>query len=107
MRSSKVCDQLKTEFVVVEDRVGMVSARVICMIINEAYNTFGEGTASKEDINLAMKLGTNYPLGPFEWCTEIGVRNVYELLEAIFRDTNDERYRIAPELVKEYTETAG
>ena len=56
-----VCNKLKTEFQIVKDRVGLVTPRVICMIINEAYFTLEEGTATREDIDLAMKLGTNYP----------------------------------------------
>jgi 3-hydroxybutyryl-CoA dehydrogenase len=99
---SKVCKDLGTEVLIVDDRVGLVTPRVICMIINEAYYTVQEGTASREDIDLAMKLGTNYPFGPFEWCKRIGIRHVYELLEAVYEDTKDERYKIAPLLKKEY-----
>jgi 3-hydroxybutyryl-CoA dehydrogenase len=93
---------LGTDFLVVDDRVGLVTPRVICMIINEAYFTVQEGTATREDIDIAMKLGTNYPFGPFEWCQRIGIRNVYELLEAVYDDTKDERYKICPLLKKEY-----
>ena len=98
----KMCDQLNAEFVLVDDRVGMVTPRVICMIINEAYYTVQEGTASRNDIDLAMKLGTNYPYGPFEWCEKIGLRNVYQLLEAVYEDTKDERYKISALMKKEY-----
>lgn len=98
----KICHLLGTSFQIVEDRVGLVTPRVICMIINEAYFTVQEGTASREDIDLAMRLGTNYPFGPFEWCKRIGVRQVYELLESIQEDTKDERYKICPLLKKEY-----
>jgi 3-hydroxybutyryl-CoA dehydrogenase len=99
---AKLCGQLKTEFQIVDDRVGLVTPRVICMIINEAYFTEQEGTATRADIDLAMKLGTNYPFGPFEWCQRIGVRNVYETLEAVYEDTRDERYKVCPALKKEY-----
>lgn len=97
-----ICEKLKTDFEIVEDRVGMVTPRIICMIINEAYYTVQEGTAEKEDIDLGMKLGTNYPFGPFEWCEKIGVEKVFELLEAIYDDTKEERYKICPKLKKEY-----
>ena len=53
------------------------------MIINEAFFTVEDGTASKRDIDLAMKLGTNYPEGPFEMLKTIGVVDVYELLVAL------------------------
>ena len=86
----------------VGDRVGMVTPRVICMIINEAFYTLQEGTASREDIDSGMKLGTGYPFGPFEWSERIGIRHVYELLEAMWEDTHEERYKICPLLKKEY-----
>lgn len=98
----EICRQLHTDFIQVDDRVGMVTPRVVCMIINEAYYTVQEGTASRKDIDLAMKLGTNYPYGPFEWAQRIGVKQVYELLEAVYDDTKDERYKICPSLKKEY-----
>jgi len=97
-----LCKKLNTEYQLVNDRVGMVTPRIVAMIINEAYYTAMEGTASREDIDLAMKLGTNYPYGPFEWCQRIGVKHVYELLEAVYEDTFDERYKICPLLKKEY-----
>jgi 3-hydroxybutyryl-CoA dehydrogenase len=97
-----VCDELGTEYLIVDDRIGLVTPRIICMIINEAYYTVQEGTASKKDIDVGMKLGTNYPYGPFEWCTKIGIDQVYELLEAVYEDTHDERYKICPLLKKEY-----
>jgi 3-hydroxybutyryl-CoA dehydrogenase len=95
----KVCKELSTGFVVVEDCVGMVTPRVVCMIINEAYFTVQEGTATREDIDIAMKLGTNYPYGPFEWCNKIGIDNVFFLLQAMYEATKDERYKIC-ELLK-------
>jgi 3-hydroxybutyryl-CoA dehydrogenase len=97
-----VCQKLGTSFSTVEDRVGLVTPRIVCMIINEAFYTVQEGTASREDIDRAMKLGTNYPFGPFEWCKRIGIANVYELLHAVYEDTKDERYRICPLLKQEY-----
>lgn len=96
------CQQLQTEMEIVADEVGMVTPRVVCMIINEAFMTFEEGTASKEDIDMAMKLGTNYPYGPFEWANRIGVNYVCELLEAVGRATGDPRYNISPMLMSEY-----
>lgn len=101
-----LCRKLNTEFRIVEDRVGLVTPRVICMIINEAYYTVQEKTASREDIDVAMKLGTNYPWGPFEWCQRIGIKDVHETLEAVYADTKDERYKICPLLKTEYLRTA-
>lgn len=98
----RICSDLKTDFLVVDDRVGLVTPRVVCMIINEAYYTVQQGTATREDVDMAMKLGTNYPYGPFEWCHRIGIKHVYELIEALYDDTQDERYKICPLLKKEY-----
>jgi 3-hydroxybutyryl-CoA dehydrogenase len=80
----------------VENRVGMLTPRVVCMIINEAFYTLQEGTASKKDIDTSMKLGTNYPFGPFEWAEKIGIDNVYDMLDYIYNDTHDERYKVCP-----------
>lgn len=100
-----ICKRLNTEFSIVEDRVGLVTPRIVCMIINEGYFTVQEGTATRQDIDMAMKLGTNYPYGPFEWCKRIGVRHVYEVLQAVYEDTKDERYKICPLLKKQYLES--
>ena len=86
----------------VATRVGLVTPRVISMIINEACYTVQEGTAGMKDIDLAMKLGTNYPFGPFEWANRIGIENVYACLEAIYLDTQEERYKICPLLKSHY-----
>ena len=96
--------ELKTEAEFIDDRVGMVSPRVVCMIINEAYYTLQEGTATKADIDKGMKLGTNYPMGPFEWASKIGLDNVYQLLNSLWEDTKEERYKICPLLKKEAQE---
>lgn len=92
----EICNELETEFLVVKDRVGMVTPRIICMIINEACYTLQERTASKEDIDLGMKLGTNYPKGPFEWANLIGIDNVYQVLASVYEDTKEERYKVCP-----------
>jgi 3-hydroxybutyryl-CoA dehydrogenase len=87
---------------IVEDRVGMVTPRVVCMIINEACYVLQEGAASIRDIDTAMKLGTNYPYGPFEWAEKIGIKEIYETLLAIYEDTREERYKICPLLQTKY-----
>lgn len=97
----EICKQLNTKYTRVADSVGLVTPRIICMIINEAYYTVEEGTATRSDIDLAMKLGTNYPFGPFEWGQKIGIVNVYDLLSAVHAATQDERYLICPLLKQE------
>jgi len=98
---AETCAALSTDYRVVEDRVGLVTPRVICMIINEACYTVQEGTATMQDVDLGMKLGTNYPRGPFAWANAIGVARVYAVLEAMWDDTHDERYKICPLLKRQ------
>ena len=97
-----ICAALDTEYLLVDDRVGMVTPRILCMIINEACYTLQERTASIADIDQGMKLGTNYPKGPFEWANQLGVKNVYEVLHAVYEDTKEERYKICPLLKTKY-----
>src|SRR4051812_1534542 len=85
----------KTEWV--PDEPGFITVRVIAMIINEAWFALEEGISTKEEIDTAMKLGTNYPLGPFEWGNLIGLKNIYALLEKL--NKTNSRYRPA-ELMK-------
>jgi 3-hydroxybutyryl-CoA dehydrogenase len=66
------------------------------MIINEAAFALMEGVASAEDIDTAMKLGTNYPLGPLEWADRIGLDQVLAVLEGLQAEYGDDRYRPAP-----------
>ncbi len=95
------CAALGTDYRVVADRVGLVTPRVICQIINEACYTVQEGTATMQAVDLSMKLGTNYPHGPFAWANAIGVARVYAVLEALWQDTHDERYKVCPLLKRQ------
>lgn len=72
--------------------------RTIAMIINEAYFALGDKLATATDIDLAMKNGVNYPLGPIEWGDKIGLSNVAQLLEELHTITRDDRYRLSTEL---------
>lgn len=86
----------------VPDIPGFISARVIAMIINEAYFALEEKVSTKEEIDTAMKLGTNYPFGPFEWAGKIGLKNIHDLLSILSQ--KEKRYQPAPLLIKEATE---
>ncbi|TVR79188.1 MAG: 3-hydroxyacyl-CoA dehydrogenase [Chitinophagaceae bacterium] len=97
----KLAAKLNWNYCLVEDRVGMVTPRVLFMIINEACFTLQEGTASIADIDKGMKLGTGYPMGPLEWSDKIGIEQVYTTLSRLYEDTADERYKICP-LLKSY-----
>ncbi len=84
------------EFSIVQDRIGLVLPRIVCMIINEALFAVMENISTPENIDTAMKLGTNYPMGPIEWGNRIGFRQVLHTLEALHRDLGEDRYRICP-----------
>lgn len=84
------------EIVFSKDQPGLIAATVVAMIINEAFLAFNENVSSIEEIDLAMKLGTNYPFGPFEWVEKIGVEKVFELLNTLAE--TDDRYVPSPAL---------
>ena len=97
----KVFETLGWKFTMVSDTPGMVAARIVAMIINEAYFAFGENVSTKEDIDTAMKLGTNYPYGPFEWTSKIGLDNITSLLIELTKV--DTLYKPAPALLDEFS----
>lgn len=94
-----IFEQIGWKYLLVPDEPGFIAARVIAMIINEAYFAYEEKISTKEEIDLAMKLGTNYPYGPFEWSRKIGLHNIYNLLKALHK--NDVRYEVALAMQKE------
>lgn len=93
---------LNKKFVVVPDEPGFISARILAMIINEAWFAFGEKVSTKNDIDIAMKLGTNYPFGPFEWGAKIGEKIIYDLLLKL--SATNKKYLPAPLLKQKIIE---
>jgi 3-hydroxybutyryl-CoA dehydrogenase len=91
--------QLGVRFSFLPDEPGFVSARVLAMIINEAYFAKEENVSTEDEIDIALKLGTNYPKGPFEWADEIGLHNVFDLLKTL--SLVDARYTVCKLLEKE------
>ena len=94
----RLYEKLGCSFRQAPDIPGMVTARILAALINEAWYTWQEGVSSKEEIDTAMKLGTNYPLGPFEWGMRIGLHRVVGLLDVLSR--TDLRYIPADSLKK-------
>ncbi len=97
-RLTGLYEKLGREYRFVPDTPGMISGRILATIINEAYYTWEEEVSTREEIDIAMKLGTNYPLGPFEWGQRIGLEKVAGLLTALSR--NNSRYTPANSLLK-------
>ena len=90
---------INKQIIPVKDEPGLVAARTIAMLINEAYFALGEGVSTKEEIDIAMQLGTNYPYGLFTWADKIGVQNIYSLLLVLQQQDNS--YQPAPLMQKE------
>lgn len=98
-RALLILKKMGRNAVPVPDIPGFIAARIIAMIINEAYFALGEEVSSKNEMDIAMKLGTNYPYGPFEWASLIGLSKISKLLEILH--LKDERYAPAPALLQE------
>ena len=75
---------------------GLVLGRIVCQIVNEAHFAVGEGVATAEDVDVAMRLGFNWPRGPFEWAEAIGPARVVRVLDGLRSELGAERYRVAP-----------
>ena len=82
----------------VRPAVGGVLERIVCQVINECAFALGEGVGSAEDIDTGMVLGLNYPRGPLAWADEIGLDHVLAVLDGLWEQYREERYRPAPAL---------
>ena len=98
-KAEQVLNLLSRKAEWIPDIKGFISARVVSMIINEAYFALEENVSTKEEIDIAMKLGTNYPYGPFEWSKKIGLQNIASLLIELSK--TEKRYEPASLLLKE------
>ena len=87
----------------IQDAIAGVFPRTLAMIVNEAAFAVQESVAVPEDIDVAMKLGTNYPKGPLAWCDEIGAKAIVAVLDALSEEYGADRYRVAP-LLRRYAE---
>ncbi len=77
---------------------GLVLGRILCQIVNEAHFAVAEGVATPGDVDTAMRLGFNWPRGPFEWAQAIGPDRVVGCLDGLLAELGEERYRVAPAL---------
>lgn len=86
------------EFTVVEvpDGPGLIQARIVACLANEAISALSEGVADAKTIDTAMKLGTSYPLGPLEWAELIGLGNILAIIEGLQSEYAEDRYRPHP-----------
>jgi 3-hydroxybutyryl-CoA dehydrogenase len=80
------------------DRPALVVMRTIAMLVNEAHEAVLQRVAAREAVDAAMRLGVNYPAGPFEWANTLGSSRILQVLESLFAATGDSRYRPSLEL---------
>jgi 3-hydroxybutyryl-CoA dehydrogenase len=95
-QAQKFIEGLGYETAVVADGPGLVRARTVCCLINEAASALLEGVATPADIDQAMKLGTNYPYGPLEWGDYLGLDTVLGVMNGLFSEWGEDRYRPSP-----------
>ena len=84
----------------VEEAPGFVVNRLLTPILNDAIQMLYEGVASAEDIDKAMRLGANHPMGPLELCDLVGLDVVLSVVDTLFDETRDPKYRACPLLRK-------
>ena len=98
-RAVEVGKRMGKEVVVIQESPGFITSRINALIGNEAFYMLGAGIASAEDIDKALKLGLNHPMGPFELVDLVGLDTRLHILEYL-HSTLGEKYRPAPLLVE-------
>ena len=84
----------------VGDAPGLVLGRIVCQLVNEAAFAVGEGVGSEEDVDVGMVLGLGHPRGPIAWGEAIGLGHAMAVLDGLWAERREERYRPAPLLVR-------
>ncbi len=102
-RTQALADQLGKSTMTAEDFPGFIVNRVLLPMINEAIYTLYEGVGRVADIDKAMKLGTNQPMGPLELADLIGLDTCLAIMEVMQRVLGDDKYRPCP-LLKKYVD---
>jgi 3-hydroxybutyryl-CoA dehydrogenase len=97
--TKRVAESMGKETVEVKESPGFVTSRINVLIGNEAFYLLQEGVASAEDVDKALKLGLNHPMGPFELVDLVGLDTRLSILEFL-HERLGEKYRPCPLLVK-------
>jgi 3-hydroxybutyryl-CoA dehydrogenase len=92
----------KLPSVEMRDCPGLLIARTIAMLINEGADAVYQAVCDEAGADLAMKLGTNYPAGPFEWLQQVGIDYTITILNNLFDAYRSERYRVSPLLQQRF-----
>jgi 3-hydroxybutyryl-CoA dehydrogenase len=80
----------------VGDAPGLVLGRIVAQLVNEAAFAIGEGVGSAEDVDDGLKLGLNHPRGAVEWGELVGLDHVLSVIDGLWEERREERYRAAP-----------
>jgi len=102
----KVCEaakQMGKETVSVQDGPGFLVNRILCPMINEAIFALEQGIATPQDIDQAMKLGTNQPMGPLALADFIGLDTCLSIMEVLHQGLGEDKFRPAP-LLRKYVQ---
>ncbi len=102
-RVNALSEQMGKITVVARDMPGFIVNRILMPMINEAVVTLYEGIGSVEDIDQAMKLGTNQPMGPLTLADFIGLDTCLAIMEVLYEGTSDSKYRPCP-LLRQYVD---
>ena len=78
--------------------------RVLCMLINEAAEALHLGIASRDDLDMAITKGVNYPKGLLSWADELGIPKVRDRMDDLYELYREDRYRLSP-LLRRMAET--
>ncbi|MDA3130899.1 3-hydroxybutyryl-CoA dehydrogenase [Aliibacillus thermotolerans] len=100
-KAHALVEEFNKEAISVEDAPLFAVNRILVPMLNEAIFVLGEGIASAEDIDKGMKLGANHPIGPLALSDLIGLDTLLFVMETLYQETNDSKYRPAP-LLKKY-----
>ncbi|MFC1681689.1 3-hydroxyacyl-CoA dehydrogenase family protein, partial [Pseudomonadota bacterium] len=80
----------------VDDAPGMVVMRTVCMLANEGADAVYQGVCDVKAVDLAMRHGAGYPMGPLVWADRLGLQYVTRILDNMRRSFGESRYRVSP-----------
>jgi 3-hydroxybutyryl-CoA dehydrogenase len=80
----------------VDDAPGLVLGRIVSQLVNEAAFAIGEGVGSADDVDTGLTLGLSHPRGPVAWSEAVGLDHVLAVLDGLWSERREERYRAAP-----------
>jgi 3-hydroxybutyryl-CoA dehydrogenase len=95
-KARELAEKLGKTPVTVSESPGFVVNRLLCPMMNEAAYLVMDGVASPEDIDTAMKLGANHPIGPLALADLVGIDVLYAIMQVLYSDIDDPKYRPCP-----------